>query len=246
MLITTKFNERFPGQERNLESLRIKFETEQQAFRSVCRRLTDAAKSGASRDDLDAIPKPKYYDAFMAVRWHEQPMASPDAVSLSTLPNSEDANTDGLPQQPKWYDILYPGGYAPAGGAAGGAPAVGAAPAGGGEGADGGNAECAGSGDAAGDAAAEDEDFGLRLSTDQPDAPMPGGALGGTKSAGKNKTHEPRGRPSLSAQSARSSAAAHVMAEGQKEAMQVYTDAMAKAEEQRAQREAARDKADRE
>ena len=99
--------QRFPDADRDSASVRNKFETEQQTFRKTCRQLELAARSGASRDDLEKIQKPKTFDAFMQAGWHKKPMSTPQVHSMSLMADSQD-EADGFLSTTPWYDIMFP------------------------------------------------------------------------------------------------------------------------------------------
>ena len=87
-----------PGTQRTKESIRGKFDAMNQEFRKACREMQRRAKSGAGRDDLAAVKKPPYFDAFLSMSWWKKPMATPHTVSLQG---------DDLEDDTVWFTKLY-------------------------------------------------------------------------------------------------------------------------------------------
>ena len=208
-MVAEEYNKNVPtDRQRDKGQLENKYNNLKKAFRAYCRDLHSKAKSGAGRDELLLVAKPQSHDMFMRYNQHAKPLSTTPAVSMQQLADSLDSQATDAPEEDHklWYDILYPDGWR-----------ADAAQ----------EAHPEGHGSGGGDEAADDEDPVLpRLPLDA-DAPVVGGPLGGARSASKNKTNAPRGRPSTSGVEKRDNAAAAVLSQATMDGATALAEAMA-------------------
>jgi len=115
--VATEFNTGVaPELQRTPEQMETKWNNALHDFRSTCRALNLATKSGADRDGLDRVKRSEFFELFLRYNYQHKPLSNPQVFSASELTAAEeaaggDADDSGLFKgAAAWMGVLFPAG----------------------------------------------------------------------------------------------------------------------------------------